>query len=94
MKSHTPLAINSHGLQCVLQDHASRLCQPCAPLHRRAAARDYTSGDKGNGYVWFRGADSKLWVCWWGGSSYLAGPLTAADCAGPSLSIQSRITAV
>ena len=31
--------------------------------------------------VWFRGSDSKLWVCWWGGSSYLAGPLTAADCS-------------
>ena len=46
-----------------------------------ASARVHCSVDKGNGYVWFRGSDNKLWVCWWGGSSYLAGPLTAADCS-------------
>jgi hypothetical protein len=35
-----------------------------------------------NGFTWFKGADNKLWVNWWGGSSFLSAALTDANCAG------------
>ena len=35
-------------------------------------------------YVSYRGTDGKLYVCWWGGSSYLSGSFTLANCSAPS----------
>ena len=35
-------------------------------------------------YVWYSGTDGKLYVCWWGGSSYLNGSFTPANCAAPN----------
>ena len=45
-------------------------------------------------YVWYRGADSKLYVCWWGGSTYLNGSLTAANCAPGSVFYNNFYTSV
>ena len=83
MKPHAPLSVtHAHGLRAFFKT-VLLVCASLALLFTgEASARDNCSVDKGNGYVWFQGSDNKLWVCWWGGSSYLAGPLTAADCGG------------